>query len=172
MAGHSRTRTFFCTGPARRGSLRLVVEDLYYGDCPKEALVAKAFRFDDEVLERALRNIYEQNFQPMTDIERNLFHEFCRTFNHATDIGLQQAPRPDDDFLHALRHNNAVFAAFKTHRLQNDIARQLTDANGNLKAFEQWKNDVRAITSHQCDRWLCTEYNTAVESVGIQMHKI
>lgn len=98
----------------------------------------------------------------MTDIERNLFHEFCRTFNRATDIGLSQAPHPDDDFRHALRHNNAVFAAFKTHRLQNDVARQLTDSNGNLKTFEQWKNDVRTITSHQCDRWLRTEYDTAV----------
>ena len=98
----------------------------------------------------------------MNDIERNLFHEFCRTFNRATDIGLAQAPQPDNDFRHALRHNNAVFAAFKTHRLQNDVARQLTDSNGNLKTFEQWKNDVRSITSHQCDRWLRTEYNTAV----------
>lgn len=98
----------------------------------------------------------------MTDIERNLFHEFCRTFNRATDIGLSQAPHPDDDFRQALRHNNAVFAAFKTHRLQNDVARQLTDSNGNLKTFEQWKNDVHSITSHQCDRWLRTEYDTAV----------
>ena len=98
----------------------------------------------------------------MTDIERNLFHEFCRTFNRATDIGLSQAPHPDDDFRNALRHNNAVFAAFKTHRLQNDVARQLTDSNGNLKTFEQWKNDVHSITSHQCDRWLRTEYDTAV----------
>lgn len=98
----------------------------------------------------------------MTDIERNLFHEFCRTFNRATDIGLGQAPHPDDDFRQALRHNNAVFAAFKTHRLQNDVARQLTDSNGNLKTFEQWKNDVHSITSHQCDRWLRTEYDTAV----------
>ena len=114
------------------------------------------------MLERALRNIYERNFQPMTDIERNLFHEFCRTFNRATDIGLSQAPHPDDDFRNALRHNNAVFAAFKTHRLQNDVARQLTDSNGNLKTFEQWKNDVHSITSHQCDRWLRTESDTAV----------
>lgn len=98
----------------------------------------------------------------MTDIERNLFHEFCRTFNRATDIGLSQTPHPDDDFRNALRHNNAVFAAFKTHRLQNDVARQLTDSNGNLKTFEQWKNDVHSITSHQCDRWLRTEYDTAV----------
>lgn len=98
----------------------------------------------------------------MTDIERNLFHEFCRTFNTAVEQGFSQTTHPDDEFTRALRHNNAVFAAFKTHRLQNDVARQLLDDNGNLKPFEQWKNDVRSITSHQCDRWLRTEYDTAV----------
>lgn len=98
----------------------------------------------------------------MTDIERNLFHEFCRTFNTAAEQGFSQTTHPDDEFTRALRHNNAVFAAFKTHRLQNDVARQLLDDNGNLKPFEQWKNDVRTITSHQCDRWLRTEYDTAV----------
>lgn len=98
----------------------------------------------------------------MTDIERNLFHEFCRTFNTAAEQGFSQTTHPDDEFTRALRHNNAVFAAFKTHRLQNDVARQLLDSNGNLKPFEQWKNDVRGITSHQCERWLRTEYDTAV----------
>lgn len=61
-----------------------------------------------------------------------------------------------------MRHNNAVFAAFKTHRMQNDMAAQLLDSNGNLKPFEQWKNDVQSIASHQCRSWLETEYNTAV----------
>mgnify|MGYP003391031826 CR=1 FL=1 len=140
----------------------MVVERLYYGQQPQETLAAQNFHFDQEVLERALRNIYRSEFRPMTDIERNLFHEFCKIFNRATEQGIRQAKHPDDQFVSALRHNNAVFAAFKTHRLQNDVARQLLDDNGVLKSFEQWKNDVRSITSHQCNRWLQTEYNTAV----------
>ncbi len=115
------------------------------------------------MLEAALKRIYERNFRPMTDIEANLFHEFCKTYNRAADKGFSQATAtPDDDFRNAIRYNNAVFAAFKTHRLQNDVAQQLLDSNGNLKPFEQWKKDVQSITSHQCDRWLRTEYNTAV----------
>ena len=140
----------------------MVVERLYYGQQPQQTLAAQNFHFDQEVLERALRNIYRSEFRPMTDIERNLFHEFCKTFNRATDQGIRQAKHPDDQFVSALRHNNAVFAAFKTHRLQNDVARQLLDENGVLKPFEQWKNDVLPITSHQCNRWLQTEYDTAV----------
>ncbi|MGM9852686.1 MAG: phage minor head protein, partial [Muribaculaceae bacterium] len=140
----------------------MVVERLYYGQQPQETLAAQNFHFDQEVLERALRNIYRSEFRPMTDIERNLFHEFCKIFNRATEQGVRKTKHPDEEFVSALRHNNAVFAAFKTHRLQNDVARQLLDDNGVLKPFEQWKNDVRSITSHQCNRWLQTEYDTAV----------
>ena len=116
----------------------------------------------DEVIERALHNIYRRNFNPKTDIEPGFFHAFVSTLNAAADKGIRQAQKPEDDFLNALRHNTAVFAAFKTHRLQNDVARQLMDSNGNLKPFERWKNDVQDITSHQCKAWLRTEYDTAV----------
>ena len=98
----------------------------------------------------------------MTDIERNLFHEFWRTYNLATDEGIKQGKEPDELFREALRHNNGVFAAFKVHRMQNDMARQLLNPDGSLKPFEQWKNDVRSIATHQCSTWLQTEYNTAV----------
>lgn len=98
----------------------------------------------------------------MTDIEEHLFNEFLRTFNRAADEGFSKSVDPDDDFREAIRHNNAVFSAFKTHRLQNDMAARLLDENGDLKPFEQWKKDVRSIASHQCGAWLRTEYDTAV----------
>lgn len=100
----------------------------------------------------------------MTDIEEHLFDAFWQTYNQATDRGIAQSayPNPDEDFIHALRYNNAVFAAFKTHRMQNDMAALLLDSNGNLKPFEQWAKDVQPIASHQCRNWLRTEYNTAV----------
>lgn len=69
---------------------------------------------------------------------------------------------PDDDFRDAVMRNNAVFSAFKVHRMQNDMARLLLDSDGNLKPFEQWKNEVMPIASHQVGAWLRTEYDTAV----------
>ena len=98
----------------------------------------------------------------MTDIEEHLFREFTKMFNTAADEGFAKSVDPDDDFRAAIRHNNAVFAAFKTHRLQNDMAARLLDENGDLKPFKQWKNDVQSIASHQCGAWLRTEYDTAV----------
>ena len=66
-------------------------------------------------------------------------------------------------FLEQLRTNNAVFSAFKTHRMQNDIARLLIDPEtGQLKSFDKWRRDIKGITDHYETDWLQTEYNTAV----------
>ena len=116
------------------------------------------------MLRRALRNIYGKNFHPMTDIEINLFNEICDQINEAARKGLDESGTvdPDDDFRTAILRNNEVFAAFKVHRMQNDMARLLLDSNGNLKPFEQWRKEVMPIASHQVGQWLRTEYNTAV----------
>lgn len=100
----------------------------------------------------------------MTDIEINLFNEICDWINEAARKGFDEsgAVDPDDDFRTAILRNNEVFAAFKVHRMQNDMARLLLDSNGNLKPFEQWRKEVMPIASHQVGQWLRTEYNTAV----------
>ena len=116
------------------------------------------------MLRRALLAIYGEDFHPATDIERHLFHEIWQRMNQAARRGFAEsaAPDPDDDFREAVRRNNAVFAAFKVHRMQNDMARLLLDSNGGLKPFNQWMREVMPIASHQCGAWLRTEYDTAV----------
>ena len=49
-----------------------------------------------------------------------------------------KAITPDEDFRNAILRNNAVFSAFKVHRMQNDMARLLLDSNGILKPFDKW----------------------------------
>ena len=44
----------------------------------------------------------------------------------------------------------------------SDMAAKLLDANGHLKPFRQWLNDVASISTHHCGAWLRTEYDTAV----------
>lgn len=88
-----------------------------------------------------------------------------RIINEATVEGLVNAPTPpthDDDFYNALRHSNEVFAAFKVHTMGVEMAAKLHDADGNLKPFGKWVQDVASISSHQCGAWLQTEYDTAV----------
>lgn len=109
-------------------------------------------------------NIYSKNFHPMTEIEINLFNEIWARINEASQKGFDESEvvDPDKDFRNAILRNNAVFSAFKVHRMQNDMVRLLLDSNGNLKPFEQWQKEVMPIASHQVGQWLRTEYNTAV----------
>lgn len=136
--------------------------DELYG--AKDGDVSTGFEFSDEVLKRALLNIYSKDFHPATDIEVNLFGEIWAKMNEAARKGFKKskAVDPDDDFRDAILRNNAVFSAFKVHRMQNDMARLLLDSDGNLKPFEQWRKEVMPITSHQVGTWLRTEYDTAV----------
>ena len=67
-----------------------------------------------------------------------------------------------DDFAQQIRTNTAVFSAFRTHRMQNDLAAQLLDSDGRLKPFRQWVKDIQGMTNHYVRSWLNTEYNTAV----------
>ena len=69
---------------------------------------------------------------------------------------------PDYDFLEGLRHNNAVFAAFKTHRQQNEIHARLFDEDGKRKDFDRFRKDTAGILQDYNVNWLRTEYDTAV----------
>lgn len=139
------------------------MNDLYQFE-NKDKEVASFFSFDEEVLKKALKNIYSKDFHPMTDIEENLFDSVWTTMNSATKKGFRER-KPDDpdyDFYQEIRKNNAVFSAFKVHRAQNDMAALLLDKNGNLKPFEQWVREVMPIADHQMRQWFRTEYDTAV----------
>jgi hypothetical protein len=101
----------------------------------------------------------------MTELEKGLFNEIWDKLNEATEKGFSEVTPVDydEDFVSALKHNNAVFAAFKVHRQQNDMAARLTDANGELKPFAQWMKEVLPIANHQNRIWFKTEYDTAVK---------
>lgn len=100
----------------------------------------------------------------MTDIELQMFRAVWDTLDIATDKGFGKRPAddPDHDFYEELKRNNAVFAAFKVHRMQNDMAALLLDSNGVSKPFERWAKEVMPIADHQIYQWLETEYDTAI----------
>lgn len=138
------------------------MDDLYR-DAAADDGASSAFVFDHHALERALKHIYERDFRPTTEIEENLFHETLHAFSEACETGIRQSGvELQPEFRQKLEQGNALFSAFKVHRMQNDIAAQLYDSNGVLKPFEQWKNDVHPMLDHHVRHWLKTEYDTAV----------
>lgn len=97
------------------------------------------------------------------DIYKDAFIETLRIFNQATDEGIESASiKLDNEFIYQIKNNNEVFSAFRVHRMQNDMAAQLLDNEGNLKPFEKWAEDIVTISDHYIKRWFETEYNTAV----------
>lgn len=135
------------------------------GDSTVRNDASEDFIFSPEVLETTLRRIYRKEFDVATEIELDAWREFWRCFNEATDkgFGVRSFNEDDYDFYRALRYNNGVFAAFRTHRFQNDVAAQLLDEDGRLKPFERFSYDVRTLIAPTHLRsWLQTEYSTAV----------
>lgn len=146
------------------------MNELYSHECPAcsgkhpRNAVETGINFSSEVLTQALRAIYD-GMNVEDEIQRDAFEEMLRIFNEAAVAGIiasKKTPPRMETFLDQLKYNNEVFSAFKVHRMQNDMAARLVDENGQLKPFEKWKRDVEDIADHYCNRWLQTEYDTAV----------
>lgn len=125
----------------------------------------EGFTFSNKVLQDIISRIYTKEFDTAKEIDLAAWREFWNGFNRATDEGFGQR-KPGDrdyDFYRELRYNNGVFAAFRTHRFQNDIARQLLDEDGELKSFDRFARDVDELVAPTHLRsWRRTEYATAV----------
>lgn len=61
-----------------------------------------------------------------------------------------------------LRNNIFVFAAFKNHQQISDLVNNLTDDQGNLREWEEFKTIANQISKNYFEEWLKAEYNTAV----------
>lgn len=121
------------------------------------------FVFDSGILAEALTRIYRGDTDTGKYIDRGLFDEIYRILHEAEQQGIEESGAEIPvEFSRKLDVGTAIFSAFKVHRMQNDIATQLYDAEGVLKPFRQWQEDVHPMLDHHVEHWLRTEYNTAV----------
>ena len=110
-----------------------------------------------------MRKVY-RGFDTAAGVEPAMWREVLRIVNSATVEGLAEAGAPpthETGFYAALRHSNEVFAAFKVHNMGRLMASRLIGADGKLKPFGKWAEEVAPITSHHVGAWLRTENDTA-----------
>ncbi len=117
------------------------MNDLYGQTCScchsvhprNEASVSASFT--PELMARLLADIYAKTFNVEEDIYSELYEAARDTFERALQEGypIEDVDDADTLFRQALKDDTDVFAAFRTHRMQNDIASQLLDENGKLK---------------------------------------
>lgn len=119
--------------------------------------------FDADTIADALVNIYQKKYGNGKEIEPTLFEKTKEIFEGAVNKGVKQSSFSiDTAFKHQLTHNMWVFAAFRTHKMQRDIAKYLLNEKGELKPFTKFVKDITPYIKHTNRLWLETEYNTAV----------
>jgi hypothetical protein len=151
---------FFRRAPLSRG----ISEDVNTLYQLSDSEVSQSFDLAESIRNKVLKRIYEK-FDVKREIEPSLFSQTFDTINHAVDLsfGEVQFGEPNYEFVQALKRNNAVFAAFKTHRQQNDLAQLLVDDKGTPRSYSDFRKAANPIIGTYNAVWLKTEYNTAVK---------
>ena len=144
------------------------MDRLYNGcscsECKGEIQAKEEKFFSDKEIEEILSRIYSGELNPTEDIEETLFEITLNKLNEAVDLSFSLIYEANKDFINELKYNNEVFAAFKTHKQQNDLAALLVDEDGELRSFVKFREATKPIINRYNVDWLQTEYITAVKS--------
>ena len=129
-----------------------------------------AVTISDDIIAGVLQRIYHNRYGKRGDdgIDTRLYDATREVFNRASAEGIASAvdngiKMPSDTFLRRMEHNNAVFSAFRTHRMQRDLAAMMYDGKGKVKPFDTFRRDVAPVIGKYRTDWLRTEYTTAVQ---------
>lgn len=125
-------------------------------------------KLGDDFVEKILRRISSNGFDARRDIDPDLFDITFKWLNEAVEKGFGSVEYGTDDayFVHQIKYNNAVFAAFKAHREQNELRAAMFDEDGKVRSFAQFRKAAEPIVAGYNERWLQTEYDTAIIRAG------
>lgn len=98
--------------------------------------------------------------QLSTQQVRAVIAETARILSQA--IGSSLSHEVPATLRYALENNAFVFSGFKTYHSLREVGLSLTDSNGNIKPFEQFRKDVQRISTAYNRNYLYAEYNHAV----------
>ena len=124
------------------------------------------FLLADRVREAILRRI-QGGFNVREEIDPDLFRQAKEMLDEAIgqSFGLPtEWGKEDLAFIDELRHNNAVFAAFKAHREQNDLAALLLDDEGKPRSFDAFRKAAEPVIGQYNVNWRRTEYTAAIRN--------
>lgn len=97
-----------------------------------------------------------------TENGSNLINETFRVLNEGVDLGLSE--QVDEAFKAKLEDSVFNFSGFKTNKELEEVNSLLRDENGNLRPFDQFKQDVLKLNDKYNLNYLQAEYNMAVQS--------
>ena len=130
----------------------------------------------DKLFNQALNDIYKQygiNPDDMPLISKPLYDITNTSLQHAIDTEFSVGAGRDltadfilknQPFIEEFKTNASVFSAFKNHQQTNDIVALLTDENGNIRSFDEFRKLANNVSRDYNQTWLKTEYNQAVRA--------
>jgi len=130
-----------------------------------------SFRIDvASLFGRAIREIYdiaeENDTQPI--INKYLFDITNNSLQQGISSEFSSAGfefgKKNQSFIDEFKYNASVFAAFKNHQQTKEIVSLLTDGEGSLRSFYDFKKLALKVSKDYNTNWLRTEYNTAVRA--------
>lgn len=109
-----------------------------------------------------LAKIYREQFGISELLTSDILKETETVFSKAINRGVPRSTTNRTAFQDRLKNSTDVFSVFKVHTQAQEIARQITDDQGNRRSFSDWAARVQPYLNHQNKTWLRTEYDTAI----------
>jgi len=121
--------------------------------------------FSPDELEALIKRIFDKQLKA-GDISEELFRKTYSELSNAVKDGFGEVRFGEQnyEFSRQLIHNAAVFSAFKNHQQTAELVAELTDENGGLRSYNDFKKEALNISKKYNELWLETEYNTAVRA--------
>lgn len=112
--------------------------------------------YNDRTLKDATNStLFHSTYQPLKEAVKEGFGQITAKVEYGT---------PNFEMLKNLQHNVGLFSVFKNHAMVKEMVALLKDEKGDLKPYNQFKNDALKIDAKYRQQWLKVEYDTAVRT--------
>lgn len=129
----------------------------------------------NDIFEQAIKNIFDKKIKA-GELDKSIWEYNVREMWNGVKMGIgsDYKDKADSDLVKQLKQNTFVFAAFKNHQQQKEIAALLLDSNGVPRSFEDFKREALQISNQYNITHLETEYVLAQRSaaMAIEWQKI
>lgn len=142
--------------------------DLYAHQCQHHTPLM-ASRKPDPILERIAQGIHNGTIRKGS-VDPELYKWIADQLMKGVfegfggDFSKFYIDEPDYKMLAHLEKNVHVFSAFKTHHQLREATSLLTDKDGKIRPFSDFKEDILKLNEKYNVQWLQTEYNQAIAS--------
>lgn len=117
-------------------------------------------------LSKLIQEAIDQVYRGELELSPSLFKIQNDALQQAIDVAMDEPEfgRKNGAFIEQFRYNTAVFAAFKAHGETRAFVELLIKPDGSLRSFREFKKLALRISPKWNEKWLRTEYNTAVRA--------